>query len=82
MAECEGTIDLGLVQALILLALYEFGHGIYPGAYLTIGRAVRLATMIGLQSERYAKKLFVGPGTWTLCEEQRRAWWAILILDT
>lgn len=81
MAECEGTIDVGLVQTVVLIALYELGHGIYPAAYLTIGQAVRLGTLIGLQSERYAKQLFEAPDTWTTCEAQRRTWWGILILD-
>ncbi|KAF5572774.1 Zn(II)Cys6 transcriptional activator [Fusarium pseudoanthophilum] len=74
IAESGGTINIRLVQTLTLLALYEFGHRIYPAAYLTIGQAVRLATMVGLHSPKDAKQLFVEPETWTLCEEQRRTW--------
>ncbi|KAG9502151.1 hypothetical protein J7337_004976 [Fusarium musae] len=81
MAESGGTINVRLVQTLTLLALYEFGHRIYPAAYLSIGQAVRLATMVGLHSPKDAKQLFMEPETWTLCEEQRRTWWAIVMLD-
>ncbi|RBR15516.1 hypothetical protein FVER53590_09442 [Fusarium verticillioides] len=81
MAESGGTINIRLVQTLTLLALYEFGHRIYPAAYLSIGQAVRLATMVGLHSPKDAKQLFMEPETWTLCEEQRRTWWAIVMLD-
>ncbi|SCV30736.1 related to Zn(II)Cys6 transcriptional activator [Fusarium fujikuroi] len=81
IAESGGTINIRLIQTIVLVALYEFGHSIYPAAYLTIGQAVRLATMVGLHSKKDAKQLFVEPETWTLCEEQRRTWWAIVMLD-
>lgn len=81
IAESGGTINIRLIQTIVLVALYELGHSIYPAAYLTIGQAVRLATMVGLYSQKDAKQLFVEPETWTLCEEQRRTWWAIVMLD-
>ncbi|KAF4490277.1 oxidoreductase yusZ [Fusarium agapanthi] len=37
--------------------------------------------MVGLHSQKDAQQLFVEPETWTLCEEQRRTWWAIVMLD-
>lgn len=81
LAENGGSTHIRLLQTLTLIALYELGHGIYPAAYLTVGRAVRLGTMIGLHGPTYQKQLFGSPETWTLCEEQRRTWWAILMLD-
>ncbi|KAI1026517.1 hypothetical protein LB503_013559 [Fusarium chuoi] len=81
IAESGGTINIRLIQTIVLVALYELGHSIYPAAYLTIGQAVRLATMVGLHSQKDAKQLFVEPETWTLCEEQRRTWWSIVMLD-
>ena len=80
-AESGGFITLRLMQSLLLIALYEYGHAIYPAAYLTIGRAVRLGTMMGLHLPQHASQLFVRAETWTLCEEQRRAWWGIILLD-
>ncbi|KAH7244553.1 uncharacterized protein BKA55DRAFT_86070 [Fusarium redolens] len=81
IAESGGTINIRLIQTIALVALYELGHRIYPAAYLTIGQAVRLTTMVGLHSQKDAKQLFIEPETWTLCEEQRRTWWAIVMLD-
>ncbi|KAF4341541.1 hypothetical protein FBEOM_4443 [Fusarium beomiforme] len=81
IAESGGTINLRLIQTITLIASYEIGHRIYPAAYLTVGQAVRLATMIGLHSQKEAKQLFVDAETWTLCEEQRRTWWTIAMLD-
>ena len=80
-AESGGFVSLQLVQSLVLLAVYELGHAIYPAAYLTIGRASRLASVIGLHSRKHTRQLFVDPDTWTLREEQRRTWWAVFVLD-
>ncbi len=80
-AESGGFLSLRLVQSLVLLAVYELGHAIYPAAYLTIGRASRLAGVMGLHSRKHTRQLFVDPDTWTLREEQRRTWWAIFVLD-
>ncbi|KAK3329134.1 hypothetical protein B0H66DRAFT_540320 [Apodospora peruviana] len=79
--ENEGIISFRLLQALTMLAVYELGHGIYPSAYLTIGRAGRLAMLMGLQDRRVTPHLFKEADTWTLREEERRTWWAIFILD-
>lgn len=80
-AESGGYVSLRLVQSLVLLAVYELGHAIYPAAYLTVGRAARLATVIGLHNMKQAKQLFVTADMWTVREEQQRTWWAIFILD-
>lgn len=80
-AESRGFISLRLLQCLVFLATYELGQAIYPAAYLTIGRAARVGSLIGLHDCRDAPQLFTPADTWTLGEEQRRTWWAILILD-
>jgi hypothetical protein len=79
-AECDGFVSIRLLQCLILLTVYELGHAIYPAAFLTLGRAARLGIMMGLHDPR-GTRLFTGADTWTVCEEQRRTWWAVLILD-
>ncbi|CAH0020872.1 unnamed protein product [Clonostachys rhizophaga] len=76
-----GCVSLRLVQSLVLLSLYELGHAIYPTAYLTLAQAARMGTLMGLQSKTKASRLFTPANSWTLREEQRRTWWAILILD-
>lgn len=65
----------------MLLSLYELGHAIYPTAYLTLAQATRMGTLMGLQSKTKTSRLFTPANSWTLREEQRRTWWAILILD-
>lgn len=79
--EDSGSINLPLVQAIILTAIYELGHAIYPAAYLSISRAVRLSYLLGLHDKHHSTQTFKAPDTWTGCEEERRTWWALIILD-
>ncbi|KAH8894678.1 hypothetical protein GQ53DRAFT_858282, partial [Thozetella sp. PMI_491] len=79
--EDASATSLGLLQSTLLIALYELGHGIFPAAYFTIGRAARLASLMGLADRRNSTQLFKAADTWTLREEERRAWWATFILE-
>ena len=79
--EAIPDISLRLVQSLILLAVFEYGHGIFPAAFLTIGKAARMAQLMGLNDKSYAAVLYTEADTWTLCEEQRRTWWAMFIIE-
>lgn len=79
--ESSGSLSLLLVQSMILIALYELGHAIHPAAYLRVGRAARLGYLLGLHDRDHATQMFKAPDTWTLCEEERRTWWAIIVLD-
>ncbi|KIW14442.1 hypothetical protein PV08_07226 [Exophiala spinifera] len=74
-AQSTGCVTLQMVQAGILIALYELGHGIYPAAFLTIATSCRFGTMLGLD------KLSAGDVTNTDREENIRVWWAVLIVD-
>ena len=80
-AENKGVVSLRLLQSLVLLATYELGHGIYPSSFFTIGRAARLAMVIGPHDRKAAPQLFKIADTFTLQEEERRTWWAVFILD-
>jgi hypothetical protein len=80
-AEASGGISLRLVQSLTLLSLYEVAHSIYPGAFIDIGRAARLAALAGLSDRKSTVRLFKPNDTWTSREEGRRTWWAIFVLD-
>ncbi|KAH6892910.1 fungal-specific transcription factor domain-containing protein [Thelonectria olida] len=80
-SELGGFVSLRLLQSLVLLAVYELSHGIYPAAYLTISRAARLGILMGLHDRKSTPQLFKPAETWTLREEQRRTWWAIFLLD-
>lgn len=80
--ETGGLLTLKLLQASVLIATYEIGHGIYPAAFLTVGHCVRLGQALGIHDKRTpAPQVIPRPGTWTEQEEIRRVWWAVLLLD-
>lgn len=74
-------MSLYVFQSLVLIALYEIGHGIFPVAYLTVGRAARLGLLRGVHDRKNSTQLFLTPQTWTYWEEERRTWWAVSILE-
>lgn len=80
-AEAAGAVSLRLVQSLVLLAVFEIAHAVYPAAYLTVGRAARMAMLAGMHDRARAQQLFKPADTWSSDEEHRRTWWAIFVLD-
>ncbi|KAF7556350.1 hypothetical protein G7046_g6322 [Stylonectria norvegica] len=83
-SEVEGTEDLSLqvLQAGILISVFEIGDAIYPAAYLSIGSCARYGLLMGLDKDMLQKMGADSRTTsWLEVEEKRRAWWAILILD-
>ncbi|KAK7906512.1 hypothetical protein PG985_016249 [Apiospora marii] len=80
-AETRCLPSLALLQATILVAAHELAHGIYPAAYLSAGHAARLGIMMGFHDREHGPQMFQSPVTWTGREEERRAWWAVVILD-
>lgn len=48
--EAAGTVSLLYLQAVVLIALYEYGHAVYPVAWMSVGNCVRYAAMLGLPS--------------------------------
>ncbi|KGO43636.1 Transcription factor, fungi [Penicillium expansum] len=75
----EGSFSILVLQAGILVALYELGHGIYPAAFLSIGTCARYAHALGINVSRTVPTRRVL--TLVEVEERRRVWWAIVILD-
>lgn len=77
--ESTGMFTLRALQATILIALYEFGHAIFPSACLSISACVRYgqALCIDGSSDTLPKTSL----DWTQQEEERRVWWALVILD-
>lgn len=75
--EQVGVLNLTVLQALLLTALYEIGHGIYPAAHFTIGQCSKYAVALDLDREI----LKWNASDWVMMEEKHRAWWAILMLD-
>ncbi|KAL8718867.1 MAG: hypothetical protein Q9225_004057 [Loekoesia sp. 1 TL-2023] len=78
--EVAGIFSLQLLQAAILVSLYEVGHAIYPAAYLSVGACARYALALGIDAYMMVD---LNSAALTLLdqEEKRRAWWAVLILD-
>ncbi len=78
--EFSGRLSLQTLQAAVLIAIYEIGHGIYPAAIISVSNCARIGTLLGID-----KSLNVwGPSSgipWIELEERRRVWWAIIILD-
>lgn len=79
-AESAGLLTLQLLQAILLVSIYEIGHGIYPAAYITIGTCARYGTALGIDKQKLSDS---GNPSLTEVEqeERRRVWWAIVILD-
>ncbi|KAL6907335.1 hypothetical protein GGI43DRAFT_258588 [Trichoderma evansii] len=74
-AEAAGCFTLQMVQAGVMIALYELGHGIYPAVFSTIATCARYGTALGID-ELNATDLPSTSG-----EEKVRVWWGILIID-
>jgi hypothetical protein len=81
LVEATPLLSLQLLQAQILLSVYEIGHGIFPTAFTSVGHAARLLRMTGLHDTKRASRMFRPPPTWTGREEERRVCWSVLILD-
>lgn len=82
--ETSGNLSLRVLQAGILIALYETGHAIYPAAYLSVGACVRYGIALGIDKlvlESDVTHEGLQMYTQTEVEEQRRVWWALLLLD-
>ncbi|KAI1870941.1 hypothetical protein JX265_005981 [Neoarthrinium moseri] len=79
--ESVGTTSLAYLQGIVLIALYEYGQGVYPAAYMSVGQAVRYAEYLGLPSYKNSSAMLGHPMTWADAEERRRVWWAVYIMD-
>jgi hypothetical protein len=78
-AEMAGVFSIRILQAWILVSVYELAHAIYPSAYLTIGACGRYAAALGLKlNDAIAQNQTFH---WIEAEERTRALWLILILD-
>lgn len=77
--ETAGTFSVRVVQAGLLILLYELGHCIYPAAYMSVATCARQAVALGLDQD--IKQVTITELAWDKVEERRRVWWAILILD-
>ncbi|KAL7803498.1 N-terminal binuclear Zn cluster-containing protein [Trichoderma aethiopicum] len=77
--EHSGVLSLQVIQASVLVTLYEIGHGVYPSAFLSIAGCARYATALGIDQSILCRDL--SGISWNELEERRRVWWSILVLD-
>ncbi|KEY75130.1 hypothetical protein S7711_01582 [Stachybotrys chartarum IBT 7711] len=83
--------SLNTLQALVLLTLYECKQPNLARSWMTLGRAIRLAKMMGLDQGACCLSGVAAAAQWvpalpppTTCaeaEERRRTYWVIFILD-
>lgn len=62
-AEENNIFSLRLLQASLLMGLYEIANAIYPAAYLTVGHCARLGHAMGIHDLREAPQMFPLPGS-------------------
>ncbi|EKG11307.1 hypothetical protein MPH_11572 [Macrophomina phaseolina MS6] len=81
----EAILTLAHCQAWVLICSYEFKSMYFPRAWLSAGRAVRLAQMMNLHRLDGAgldvKQCLAPPKDWTEREERRRTFWACFNID-
>ncbi|KAJ5564823.1 hypothetical protein N7513_001065 [Penicillium frequentans] len=81
----ESIITLGHCQTWILIGSYEFRMIYFPRAWLSVGKATRLALMMGLNrldgSGIDVKQSMLPPKDWTEREERRRVFWMAFCTD-
>lgn len=77
-AQVSSSLDIATAQATLLILLYEFGHGIYPAAYLTLGAYCQYLLALRINSANLDQ---LDTQDWFLAEQRRRLWWAGIVLD-
>lgn len=82
MLESYGVMSVQVLQASILIAVYEIAHAIYPAAYLSPSRSARLGQALGFDDRQNTPQMLsMRPGAWAELEEYKRTWWAVMLID-
>jgi hypothetical protein len=74
-ADAAGCSTIRVIQAGIVVALYDLGHGIYPVAFITIATCIRYGSALGI--DKLSAREAMGADR----EERIRLWWEILIIN-
>jgi len=67
-------ISIEIVQSALLISVYEYGHGYFQSAFLSVGSCARMADVLGWHRRRKSCDELV-------LEEERRVWWAIRMFE-
>ena len=57
LMEATGMVSLIVIQANVLITLFEYGQAIYPAAWMSAGWCVRYANMLGINGFRDGPQL-------------------------
>ncbi|KAJ5823304.1 Transcription factor [Penicillium robsamsonii] len=81
----ENIVSLAHCQTWIFIGIYEFRMIFFPRAWLSVGKAARLALMLGLNRLDGVgidvKQSILPPKDWTEREERRRVFWGAFAAD-
>jgi hypothetical protein len=80
--ETAGILSIHVLQAGVVIALYELSQAIYPAAHLTVSACARYGFAMGV--DKLGLELIdAGHRTrsWIEIEEMRRVWWSVLSVD-
>jgi hypothetical protein len=81
----ESMVTLSHCQAWVLISFFEFKYLFFPRAWMSAGRSVRVAGMLGLNRLDSAglevKQALPPPRDWTDREERRRTFWMAYCCD-
>lgn len=81
----EAFVTVAHCQTWVLICTYEFQMMFFPRAWSSVGRAVRLAMMMGLNRVDGmgldVKQVLPPPRDWTEGEERRRTFWMAYCVD-
>lgn len=61
VVESHGIISIRVLQASLLLCLYEASNAIYPAAFLTASHCARLGQAMGIHDRRNVSQMFPVP---------------------
>ncbi|RFU73860.1 transcriptional regulatory [Trichoderma arundinaceum] len=87
----DSLSNINIMQACVVLTLYELKQPNFARAWLTLGRAIRLAKMVGLDSvdnesgisvQWGLRKQLIYPISPADQEERRRVFWSLFIFDS
>lgn len=77
-----GIANVAHCQAWTFLSAYEFKMTYFPRAWLSIGRASRVATLISLNKPKvHPAPVMPTPSDWIEQEERRRTFWMCYVQD-
>lgn len=83
--------NINIMQAYVVLTFYELKHPNFARAWLTLGRAIKLSKMMGLDSVETdssmsaqwgLRKQLIHPISPTDQEERRRVFWSLFVFDS